>query len=86
MRVREPRSRGRVQPGEHAASARQGDAHAGALRGVAAVCDHGFEHAVASSERAELQAMHDPSRDADQHDDADLHPDRDAAGVREAVS
>jgi hypothetical protein len=79
--VGKPRPYGGTETSKDATTARQRDPHPRELGGVAAVCDGGLEHAVPSSERAELEAMHDPAGDANEYDDADLHPDRDAAGA-----
>jgi hypothetical protein len=80
-RVWKPHPHGGTKTGKDAITARQRDTHPRAFGGVPAVRDGGLEHAVARSERPELEAMHDPAGDANEHDDADLHPDRDAAAT-----
>ena len=61
--------------------AQEADPHVLALDDVASVRNDELEQATPSSERSELEVMHDPAGDPDKDNDSDLYPNCHARGT-----
>ena len=82
LRMRQQRAPDGAEPREHVTATHENDSHALVLEHVASVRDDELEHATPSSERPELEAMHDPAGNPDEDDHSDPHPNCDAGATR----